>query len=193
MNLFQKKIHVPTENLSSLMQQRCSAVGWDRRAQKRFLFYEFICIFVIIVFLFGEDAFRQWFSLVRNFLYLINWEQFPGHGLGIIFKWNMPEIACDKQLFGPSLCWRIWGLLKSWDYFFYQIQIKFLFLCMHNIDCAWQKVQRRIQAPADECWAVWMWDLPWKPVQYLQRYAADWCCAHNISVDREYFVKSIWS
>lgn len=119
MNLFQKKIHVPTENLSSLIQQRCSAVGWDRRAQKRFLFYEFICIFVIIVFLFGEDAFRQWFSLVRNFLYLINWEQFPGHGLGIIFKWNMPEIACDKQLFGPSLCWRIWGVLKSWDYFFF--------------------------------------------------------------------------
>lgn len=35
--------------------------------------------------------------------------------------------------------------------FFYQIQIKFLFLCMHNIDCARQKVQRRIQAPADEC------------------------------------------
>lgn len=34
---------------------------------------------------------------------------------------------------------------------FYQTQIKFLFLCMYNIDCARQKVQRRMSASAGEC------------------------------------------
>lgn len=118
-------------NSSIVMLQRYSLAGWDRLKPEKIPVLILQIYFSITVFLFGEDPFWQWFILLRNFLYLITWEWFPGHQIchhvWIKYIWNHLWQAAPWA----PLCWRTSRMLKIWDFCCCcWIQIKLLFLCM---------------------------------------------------------------